>query len=51
MVTRARAGIHKPNPKYAMAANEAVSLIPWSVRSAVKDPHWYAAMKKEYDAL
>ncbi|XP_066385276.1 uncharacterized mitochondrial protein AtMg00810-like [Miscanthus floridulus] len=34
-----------------MAATEAVSSIPRSVRSAVKDPHWYAAMKKEYDSL
>ena len=51
MVTRARDGIYKPNPKYAMAVNEEISPIPRSVRSAVKDPHWYGAMKKEYDAL
>ena len=51
MITRARAGIHKPNPKYAMAATEAISPLPRSVRSAVKDPHWYAAMQKEFDAL
>jgi hypothetical protein len=51
MITRGRAGIHKPNPKYAMVVPETLSPIPRSVRSAVKDPHWYAAMKKEYDAL
>lgn len=51
MVTHARAGIHKPNPKYAMAATEAISPLPQSVRSTVKDPHWYAAMQKEFDAL
>ena len=52
MVTRGRAGIHKPNPKYAMAASqEPISPIPKSVRSTVKDPNWYAAMKLEFDAL
>ena len=51
MITRARAGIHKPNPKYTMAASATISLIPQSVRSVVKDPNWYAAMKSEFDAL
>lgn len=51
MVTRARAGITKPNPKYALAAMGSISPIPRNVRSAVKDPHWYAAMKAEFDAL
>jgi hypothetical protein len=52
MITRARAGIYKPNPKYAMAATAApISPVPRSVRQAVKDPNWYAAMKQEYDAL
>ena len=51
MITRARDSIHKPNPKYAMTVFTAVSPIPRSVRSAVKDPHWYAAMKLEFDAL
>jgi hypothetical protein len=51
MVTRARAGIYKPNPKYALAATGTISPLPRSVRSAVKDPNWYAAMKAEFDAL
>jgi len=52
MVTRARDGIYKPNPKYAMAVSQAhISPIPKSVRTAVKDPNWYAAMKLEFDAL
>lgn len=51
MVTRACAGIHKPNPKYAITPTEVISPIPRSVRSAFKDPHSYGAMKKEYDAL
>ena len=51
MVSRARAGIYKPNPKYALAATGIISPIPHSVRSAVKDPNWYATMKAEFDAL
>jgi hypothetical protein len=51
MITRARAGIHKPNPKYAMAASATISPIPRSVRAAIKDPNWYAAMQQEFDAL
>jgi hypothetical protein len=51
MITRARAGIHKPNPKYAMMTSTTISPIPRSVRAAVKDPYWYAAMKQEFDAL
>ena len=51
MITRAQAGISKPNPKYALATTETISPIPRSVRAAVKDPCWYAAMKHEFDAL
>jgi hypothetical protein len=52
MVTRARAGIHKPNPKYAMlTSTNALSPIPASVRSALKDPNWLGAMRTEFDAL
>jgi hypothetical protein len=51
MVTRARAGISKPNPKYAFVTTETILSIPRSIRTAVKDPHWYAAMKSEFDAL
>jgi hypothetical protein len=35
-----------------MAATAApISPVPHSVRQAVKDTNWYAAMKQEYDAL
>ena len=52
MVTRARAGVHKPNPKYALTTlTAAISPVPRSVRSALKDPNWYAAMQSEFDAL
>jgi hypothetical protein len=51
MVTRARDGIYKPNQKYALAATGTISSVPRSVRSAVKDPNWHAAMQTEFDAL
>jgi hypothetical protein len=51
MVTHARAGIYKPNPKYTLAASGAISPVPRSIHSAIKDVHWYAAMKAEFDVL
>jgi histone deacetylase 1/2 len=53
MVTRSRAGIFKPNPRYAMAATAtpAISLVPKSVREALKDPNWRRAMEDEFQAL
>jgi hypothetical protein len=52
MVTRARDGIHKLNPRYAMtAAAPVVSPIPTSARAALRDPNWKAAMQREFDAL
>jgi hypothetical protein len=52
MVTRAREGIFKPNPKYALASTTAtISPIPRSVREALKDEHWHQAMQDEFDAL
>lgn len=59
MVTRGKAGIFKPNPKYALQTESAtsttptttVSPIPSSVRAALKDPNWRAAMHLEFDAL
>ena len=52
MVTRSRAGVFKPNPKYALATSTStISPIPTSVRAALKDPNWLAAMRLEYDAL
>ncbi|KAF8780514.1 hypothetical protein HU200_001642 [Digitaria exilis] len=52
MVTRARAGIVKPHPKYALSSTaSAISPIPRSVRATLKDEHWRAAMQLEFDAL
>jgi hypothetical protein len=52
MTTRAKAGIFKPNSKYAMAATApSLSPIPTSAREALKDPQWRATMHAEYDAL
>ena len=52
MVTRAKAGILKPNPKYALASTApAMSPLPRSVREALKDENWRQAMQLEFDAL
>jgi hypothetical protein len=56
MVTRAQAGIFKPNPRYANVAATTTappeaSPLPRSVRTAVKDPNWLAAMQEEFAAL
>jgi hypothetical protein len=51
MITRARAGVFKPHPKYALAASTTVSVVPQSVRAALKEPAWRAAMQEEFDAL
>ena len=49
MVTRRKAGIVKPNPRYANIAT--VDDMPRSVRSALRDPAWFQAMQEEFDAL
>jgi hypothetical protein len=56
MVTRAKAGIFKPNPRYAnitstTAASSYISPLPRSIRAAVKDPNWLVAMQEEFAAL
>jgi hypothetical protein len=52
MTTRAKAGVFKPNPKYALAATTpSLSPLLTSAREALKDPHWRAAMQVEFDAL
>jgi histone deacetylase 1/2 len=52
MVTRARAGIFKPNPKYALhSSTSSISPIPRSARDTLKDPNWRGAMQAEFDAL
>lgn len=53
-VTRAQRGIFRPNPKYydaAAATTTEISPVPSSVRVAVRDPNWLAAMRAEHDAL
>jgi histone deacetylase 1/2 len=52
MVTRARAGIYKPNPRYANVATViAPPAVPTSIRAALRDDDWHRAMKDEFDAL
>jgi hypothetical protein len=52
MATRAQHGIHKPNPKYAHVATASTpSPPPATVRVALRDPDWLAAMQEEFDAL
>jgi hypothetical protein len=52
MATRAQHGIHKPNPKYAHVATASTpSPPPATVRAALRDPDWLAAMQEEFDAL
>jgi histone deacetylase 1/2 len=52
MITRARDGIRLPNPKYAhVATTPALTPPPSSVRAAIRDQEWFAAMQAEYDAL
>ncbi|VVA23262.1 Hypothetical predicted protein, partial [Prunus dulcis] len=54
MVTRAKAGISKPNPRYALVATKhpiPSSVEPTCVSQAIKDPFWRAAMSTEFNAL
>ncbi|XP_042964637.1 uncharacterized mitochondrial protein AtMg00820-like [Carya illinoinensis] len=52
MQTRARCGIHKPNPRYANLHHIVpIPSEPKSVKSALKHSGWSAAMKEELDAL
>lgn len=52
MITRDRAGVYKPNPRYALTSTApAISPIPTSAHTALKDPHWHDAMALEFDAL
>lgn len=52
MITRARAGISKPNPIYADVATAAEPpAAPTSVRAALRDDDWRRAVHEEYDAL
>ncbi|GKC41301.1 ribonuclease H-like domain-containing protein [Tanacetum coccineum] len=50
MVTRSRAGVTKPNPKYHCHVST-ISPIPKSYNAAFTDPNWQSAMLDEYNAL
>lgn len=57
MVTRARAGVFRPNLRYAhdyaylTTTHADMLLVPRSVRSVVRDPNWLVAMREEFAAL
>ncbi|WZY88986.1 hypothetical protein YC2023_045721 [Brassica napus] len=51
MTTRARAGIIKPNPRYAMVTVKASHSEPRSLKAALQDPGWYGAMEEEVDNM
>uniref|UniRef100_A0A2N9EXT0 Uncharacterized protein n=1 Tax=Fagus sylvatica TaxID=28930 RepID=A0A2N9EXT0_FAGSY len=52
MTTRSRLGIIKPNPKYALAVvSPPTPAEPKTVKSALHDPGWRAAMNDEMQAL
>ena len=47
MITRAKAGIRKLNPKYALLTHKTTNPVPTSVAVALKDPRWNNAMGDE----
>lgn len=51
MTTRARSGIMKPNPRYALFTVQAVYPEPRSVKAALKDKGWTKAMNVEMDNM
>lgn len=56
MLMHAKAGVHHPNPKYALAAatstmSASISLLPSSARVALRDDNWKDAMQADFDAL
>ncbi|KAK1432035.1 hypothetical protein QVD17_08921 [Tagetes erecta] len=52
MTTRSKAGITKPNPKFALhTTNHKISPLPPSPHKALQDPNWQRAMLDEYKAL
>ena len=49
MVTRRKAGVVKPNPRYANIAE--VDTVPCSIRAVLCDLEWFAAMQEDFKAL
>jgi hypothetical protein len=53
MVTRGKTGYFMPKQHFGLtvASSTAISPIPATYRSALKDPNWYNAMLDEFNAL
>lgn len=53
MLTRSKAGIIKPNPKYLYVADvkSSIPVEPKSITAALKHPDWVLAMQEEISAL
>ncbi|CAL9239925.1 unnamed protein product [Arabidopsis halleri] len=51
MVTRAKDGIRKPNPRYALHTVKSNYPEPKTVKTALKDPGWTDAMTEEVDTM
>lgn len=49
MITRAKAGIRKPNPRYVLLTQKVAHPEPATVAEALKHPGWTAAMTEEID--
>ena len=49
MTTRLKAGIVKPNPRYALLTDKVASPEPRTLAEALKHPGWNAAMTEEMD--
>lgn len=49
MVTRAKAGIMKPNPRYALLAVKGIPETPKTLKEALNHPGWNGAMGEEID--
>ena len=49
MITRGKAGIRKPNPKYALLTHRTTSPTPTTLAKALKDSRWSGAMGEEIE--
>lgn len=49
MITRSKAGVVKPNPRYALLTQKAAYPLPKTVTEALKHPGWNNAMTEEFD--
>lgn len=47
MTTRSKAGIHKPNTRYALLASRYDTEEPKSITAALKHPHWNSSVSDE----